>query len=200
MKPEPFRDLSDIFIFSRSSSEGRLNTTAMKINNGYNICFWSKLTSTNTNYYYREGISPLLAKKSGGNTAFQAAGAAIWSLDETGQGKPDFLTFFQMSVLKVLTGQRSGITNPISEVLSESFTRKELLMEREDTFKIQLSKPKLSKLDSRSCFSCFKSQFVFADFVNLQSFVIEIFKTWLLSSLCAFITSTINEEESLTSN
>lgn len=35
----------------------------MKSNKYNNICFWSKSTSTNTNYNYREGISPLLAKK-----------------------------------------------------------------------------------------------------------------------------------------
>lgn len=43
----------------------------MNLNNGYDICFWSKSTSTSTNYYYTEGISPLWAKKSKGNTAFQ---------------------------------------------------------------------------------------------------------------------------------
>lgn len=71
MKPEALRDLSDIFIFSRRSSERILNTKAMNLNNGYDICFWSKSTSTSTNYYYTEGISPLWAKKSKGNTAFQ---------------------------------------------------------------------------------------------------------------------------------
>lgn len=123
MKPEALRDLSDIFIFLKRRSERVLNTTVMKISNGCNICFWSKSANTNTNCHYREGISPLLAKKVKRKYCISILNPvpAIWSLAETGQGKPGFLISFQISVLRLLTGHKSGITSLLSGVLADSF-------------------------------------------------------------------------------